>query len=151
MKMFCYCHQHFTECFSYSKWQTSGTGARGQVIFRMFLFHCWIWRRSDRRGEHVGKKTLRNMSVWRDAAAAVSPTLDFSQAESRFFFQKRSSNYLLVKVTFLSMALEISLVLFVIFISLSCRMNTMFIVLPFVPFIFHWQVITWWFSQNMQL
>ncbi len=76
--------------------------------------------------------------------------LDFSQAESQFLFQKRRSNYLHFKVTFLSMALEISLSLslylvqfvFVIFISLSSPMNKMFIVLPCAPFIYRWQVIT---------
>lgn len=35
--------------------------------------------------------------------------LDLSQAESQFLFQKHRSNYLLLKVTFLSMALDFSL------------------------------------------
>lgn len=63
---------------------------------------------------NASAETMKNTPVWHDAAAAVSPKvlswmLDISQAGSLFLFQNHRSNYLLVKVMFLSMALEISL------------------------------------------
>lgn len=93
------------------------TGTRRLVILWTFLSHPWPSVLRLEAGwllENGWVKTMRNMFVWHDAATAVSPkvpswTLDISQAESQFLFQKRRSNYLLFKVTFLSMALEISL------------------------------------------
>lgn len=96
----------------------SGTGMRrhGNLLAVSLLpLSPQRWLLESERG-----KTMRNMSVWHDAAAAVSPkllswTLDIGQAESQFLFQKCRSNYLLFKVTFLSMALESSLFVFVFF------------------------------------
>lgn len=69
--------------------------------------------------------------------------LDFSQTESQFLFQVQLpplQGYLSV---YGLRDLSLYLVQFVIFISLSCQMNKMFIILPFVPFIYRRQVKTW--------
>lgn len=152
MKMFyCYRHQHTIWMFfirhqglEWDHWWSSGRFSLTAEPLR------WGWRQADSRSVD-GLKTMRNMSVWHDAAAAVSPKvlrwmLDISQAESQFLFQKRRSNYLLFKVTFLSMALEISLSLylvqFVVFMCPSSPNEQNVYCIPLFPFIYRWQVIT---------